>query len=250
MHTKGVKMQNNSIKSKKKIASTYNTLKFFVLNKEGTTEDVATFVEKDYTTALRNIKKLLRADAITLERVEGRQKKVYRIMLHGLFTFMIIDKNTATSHFHEIVKAHVDRLLSFKKYEYFKSKSLGELIAERFFNTLRSWATTRLSLFQIFSDMEGQASFPRMHSDQNTAWAADADILGVVLMAKPVEYVKQVMGEEKWSEHMKLFKAVEEDYELRLFKEEALFRFEMRHKEALDAISKWRTLPKEFSKKA
>lgn len=246
MHMVGATMQKG-LKISKKLASTFDCLTFFALNKEGTIEEAAAFIGKDYTTALRIIRKLEDADSIKLERLErtnakGKKKRVYRVMLHGLFTFMVLDQETATSKFEEITEAHSDKLLTFKKWGYFKSRKLDKVVRNSFFRSMGRWVTTRIAIFNFTSSIEGKPAFPKMYTDENTARAVDADVLGLALMADPPEHLRELLGEQKWDGLMKLLRAIEEDYELRMFKGEILFRFEKVHEERLKALKQWKVL--------
>lgn len=87
---------------------------------------------------------------------------------------------------------------------------------------------------------------PKTIPDEAVARAFDFDALGLVFMSKPPEYLRQVVGEQEWTELMKLFKAIEEDYELRMFKEKILFEFEKEHEEALKALSQWKSFSNNF----
>ena len=247
MHIDGEIMQKNSVKVNKKLASTFKCLEFFALNKEGTVEDVAAFIKKNYTTAMRIIRKLRNIDAIKLERLErtsakGKEKRVYRIMVRGLFYFMVAARAIATSKFEEIAKAHRDKLLTFKKWEYFKGRSLEKMIRDRFFDNLRTWTLSTWTTFYLFSTIKGKPAYPKMHRDEGAAKATDIIVLGLGFMLTPPEHIRQVVGEQEWSELVKLFKATEEDYELRMFKEKTLFEFEKEHEEALKSLSKWKAL--------
>lgn len=244
MHNSDVSMQKKMINIKKKHISLINTLKFFTLNKEGTIEQVASFIGRDYTTAARRIRKLENRNLIKLERLErtnrkGKERKIYRIMLRGLFIYMRIDVEVAFSKFDEIAKAHSDKLLTFKKWEYLKKKGLGALIKKRFLSFLVTSAVADFILFIFTTQMKGKPSFPRMSSDVNTGKATDADILGILHLMHPPESLKQTNG---WPEIMKLLKAVEEDYELRMFKGEIIFWLKKQSEEYLKALEQWKAL--------
>ncbi|UCE16211.1 MAG: hypothetical protein JSV12_00920 [Candidatus Bathyarchaeota archaeon] len=237
-------MQKESIKINKKMLSTHNCLKFFALNKEGTVEDVAAFIKKDYTTALRIVRKLRDLGVIKLERLErtrgrGKEKRIYRIMLDWLFHFMLADLENTTSKFEEIVEAHRDATLTFRKWEYFKEKGLGKVMKNRVLNGLRNWGLNKVVALNVLGVEQKNA---RTVSDETVAKAVDFDALGIVFMTKSPEHLKQIIKEQDWIELMTLFKAIDEDYELRRFKEEVLFQFERDRQEELKALSRWKIL--------
>lgn len=230
----------------KKYASLINALKFFAMNKEGTIEQLAMNIQRDYTTAMRTIRKLEDRGLIKLDRLErtdrkGKQRKIYRIMLQGLFTYMRFDVKNAFAKFDEIAEAHSDKLLTFKKWEFFKKKGLGALIKKRFLNYLVTYTVSDFILFTIATKSRGEPSFPRMLTDVNTGRGADADILGILYMMHPLEDLKQTA---EWSEIAQLFKVVEEDYKLRMFRDEIVFWLGKQSEERLKALDQWKALSK------
>ena len=230
----------------------HKCLSFFAFNKEGTIDDVATFIGKNYSTALRVIKKLLNVDFIKLDRTErtsvkGKEKKIYRIMLHGLFAFTLINRELVALKFEEMVEVQKDKLLTFRKWEYFKKKGLEKIVETRFFSSLRKWFVGRQLTFLMVTETFEKPTFPKLVTDENTARAADTDILGITSIVDPPNHTRQHMGEQKWGELMKLFKAIEEDYELRMFKQDQLFWIENGYKERLKSIDQWKELLKNLT---
>jgi len=234
-------------KTQKKIASLLSTLEFFVFHKQGTIEDVASYINKDYTTALRLIRRLEDMDLLKIERfektkVKGKERKIYQITLHGLFTFANCCKELVDSKFEEMAEAHSDKLITFKKWKYFKERKLSETIKKRFFDSLKTYKVA-IYLFSIVARAEhGSLFLPKFQTGKNTAKAADMDILGFTYITMPPEYVKQVLGEQKWNEFVKLFKALAEDYELRMFRDETLFTMRNQFTEAGKALEQWKSI--------
>jgi len=251
MHIIDVKMQNKNESSfPKKYSSLINCLKFFALNKEGTVEEVAEFINKDYTTAMRTIKKLGKRGLIRLERLErtntkGREKKIYRITLRGLFLWMIIERRDAEENFEKIVSAHKDKLLTFKKWQYFKEKGLAEYIKAKFFESLSHYefieASFPLLMKLTYGDISPTgSSFTFLQVDEEAlAKPADFDILQLNLMTYPPEHVKRNFKNE-WENLVSLYKAIEEDYELKRFKDMIIFEREREYDQKLKAINAWK----------
>lgn len=245
MHRLGVYMQTSNIP--KKYASLWNALEFFALNKEGTTRELTAFLHKDYSTASRIIGKLTQIDLIKIERlqktkVKGKQQQVYRIMLPGLFQYMHTNTENARLKFEKITEAHNDKLLTFKTWPYLKSRGLENLIKDRFFASLQNYLISRTVTFWLFSIQQNKPGFPKMRQDKNTARAADADILGMPFMVRPPDHIKRIIGKKKWVDLMKLFKAIEENYELRTFQTEFLFWLKRDAEERLKALTEWETM--------
>jgi len=245
MYLEGVYMH---IGPRKKMASLINTLRFFALNKEGNVKDLANSIKKDYSTAARIIRRTKNRGIIALHHTEstsvkGKDRKIYRITLRGLFTYMIFDRDFALQNFDAITEAHQDRLLTFRKWAYFKSKSLEAFVKESFFESLEHYSVGEFLLFYVTSKIKGEPAIPKRAETANTVKAADADILNIFVMLEPPGHIQSIYvakwGESKWNDLIKLFKAIDEDYELRMFKDEMVFKLRKQREEQLKALDEW-----------
>jgi len=246
MHIIGDFMQKNiKIKPAKGFKTITKCLEFFALNNEGTVEQVAKYINRDYTTALRIIKKLL-PRYIQLERIEspvrkGRETKVYRITLHGLFCWMAVNKKVAEEKFEKIIEAHKERLLTFKKWEYFKDKGLADYIKNKFFQSILHYQIFTMGFFPAaYTLIYGRPMIP-LANEKGVANAADFDILQLNRLMFPPNYVKRNFKNE-WKNLISLYKAIEEDYELKRFKDMIIFERERELNEQLKAIQDWKQL--------
>lgn len=242
MHNTGVKMHKVF---NRKFVSLFDTLKFFTLNNEGTVQDVATFIQKDYTTALRVIRKLQAIDFVQFKRpestrVKGKERRIYEIRLAGLLGYLRFDEETMMQKLGEIAKIHSNKLLTFKKWGYFKGKGLEPLIQKSFFRSLENYTQTVSLMFIQLSKQHHKPTFLKRHTDVNTAKAFDIDVLRLPYVCKSPGDLRQILGEKKWSNLMKVFKTIEEDYELRMFRDEFLFWFEKDAEERLKAVKEWK----------
>lgn len=245
MQNIGVKMHKNKLNGK--FVSLFDTLKFFTLNNEGTAEDVAIFIRKDYTTALRVIKKLEAIDFVQFKRPEttrakGRERKIYEIRLPGLLGYLRFDEENMMQKLGEIAKIHSDKLLTFKKWDYLEGKGLESLIKKSFFRSLENYTQTVSLMFIRLTKQHDKPTFLKRHTDVNTAKAFDVDVLHLPYMSKSPDDLRQILGKKEWSNLMKVFKAIEQDYELRTFRDEFLFWLEKDAEEQLKAVKEWEKL--------
>jgi hypothetical protein len=70
--------------------------------------------------------------------------------------------------------------------------------------------------------------------------AFDGLVLGFFYMHHPVEYVKESIGKKQWSNLERIWRVVENDYELRKKRDEFLDYLTREHYEGLKAIAEWR----------
>jgi len=221
-------------------------LRVLALEKEIAQYDLPKRVQKDYTTVLRRLRALekrflVKVDRTVTSKKRGREKKIYRITLFGLFVCASTDREYVDSNFEKIVGAHSDKLLSFAKWNYFKSKGLNNLIKSNFFEQLQTLWGAKIVETAVFRGMLLQD-----YEGEKQRKAVDWDILDFDWMCMSPEDSKRIVtqkyGEKKWLELMKLFKAVEEDYDLRMLRDEFLFWYVRQYEEKLAALNAWKTL--------
>jgi len=221
-------------------------LRALALEKEIAQYDLPKRVQKDYSTVLRRLRDLenrflVKVDRTVTSKKRGKEKKIYRITLFGLFVCTSTDRKYVDSNFEKIVEAHSDKLLSFAKWGYFKSKGLSNLIKSNFFGQLKTFWGARIVETTVFRGMSLQD-----YEGEKQRKAVDWDILDFDWMCMTPEDSKRIFshkyGEKKWLELMELFKAVEEDYDLRMLRDEFLSWNVRRHEEKLAALNAWKTL--------
>jgi len=215
------------------------------LEKEIAQYDLPERVQKDYTTVLRRLRDLekrffVKVDRKVPSKKKGKEKKIYRITLFGLFVCASMDKKYMDSNFEKIVTAHSDKLLSFAKWEYFKSKGLSNLVKSNFFEQLRIFWGARMVEAATFGGMPLQ-DYEGEKQRRNVDW----DILGFYWMYTLPEESKRMVthryGEKRWLELMELFKAVGEERDLRKLRDEFMFWNIKNHGNKLKALNTWKT---------
>lgn len=189
---------------------------------------------------------LLDLGLVKLERLEsppegkGKERKYYAITLFGLLFYANIDKKHASDNFEKMVSAHAEKLLTFTKWGYFKDRNLDTLVKHNFFEQLHTFVGARLMEIFAFGGVilhNMEKEMPR----KNVDW----EILAFRWMYRTPEESKRMVdhkyGEKMWPQLMALWEAVEEDYDLRMLRDEFLFWNINRHNESIRALKAWKT---------
>ena len=71
----------------------------------------------------------------------------------------------------------------------------------------------------------------------------DASVLGLTFMDQPIDYVRE--NSPQWAALQKIWRIVEEDYELRKSRDEFLSYLEREHNEGIKAVAEWRSYVKQ-----
>lgn len=222
----------------RKLKSLVDTLKYFTEHKEATTEEIAAYLEKDYTTALRVLAILLKYGLVKLEREEptgakGKQKRFYSLTFHGLEYYLNIDQTFSS--IREIAKAHADMFMVFKKWEKFvEGKCEGAIILN--LKTALKMANWTNNVMVPYILGETVNAGQRSEAPQGFTIA----VLGFHYLSCPIEHEKEVLG-ENWPGQQRIWKVVENDYDLRMIRENIIHRFEVESTERLKALAGWRS---------
>jgi hypothetical protein len=100
------------------------------------------------------------------------------------------------------------------------------------FNDFVSILSTRSIVLHAF--------FMSWRSEKRARNAFDGLVLGFFYMHNPVEYIKESIGKKQWSNLERIWRVVENDYELRKKRDEFLDYLEREQYEGLKAIAEWR----------
>jgi hypothetical protein len=247
MQIEGENMQNEKTEPPVgKLASIINTLAFMATKREIEIQDLASHLKKDYTSALRVLKRLERpclVDKRTVgTAVRGKGKHVFQLTLSGLFSYMETDPNNKLASFEEIAHAQNDRLLVFEKWDFFKDKKLDDFIKYRFYTgALRNFQTVSLFNSWILTGQKGHATLVKYRPGEqgHLQITADTIVLGLAYFSADILLVQKALG-SRWPEQLRLYRAIEEDYELRSFKNEVLFFIEDKITEEKKALEGWK----------
>ena len=221
----------------KKMNSLIETVKYLTEHKEATTEEIATYLKKDYTTALRIVKTLSEAKyaKIRLQSTAamGKDKRYYSLTLYGLVAYLNLD-NSFTS-IREIAKTHSDVLLVFKKWSKFVESNCEQTII---LNMKKAIKQITFSWYVIGPFISNTVIVPEQQTKQ--AESLDAGILGFTYLTSPLNHVKETLGDQ-WGGQQRILKVVENDYELRMARENMMYFFEVGCTEKQKALSEWRS---------
>jgi DNA-binding PadR family transcriptional regulator len=237
----------------RKIANLQNALTFYAFKEEATTEQLATFLKKDYSTALRIIKKLLDARWLKLERFErteakGKEKRYYALTVYGLEVFLNTSENSF-KYIKEVAKVHSgmggvkpSMLKTFEKWDKFVAAGCEETLIENMQEAVHHAIFARYLYMPLAI---GKLLTP--DQEAGTRRALDIQALGFLYMNKPLNHVKDILG-KRWEGMVELWKVVQSDYELRLFRENFLHDLEVEQTETSKALGDWRKFLHENTK--
>ena len=236
------KMQIGATKIPKNIRSMITALRFFAEHKEATTNDLANYIKKDYTTAMRVLKKLEERKLLRLAWQEstparGKRRYYYAITLNGLTSYANMFKTIPN--IREIAKNHSDILL-FKKWPKFVE---GNCEADVVTSLKREAENATLANYVIIPHISGKVLAPEIEDKSKITFTAM--VLGFFYLTKPVEYVKEALGNQ-WASIERIMRVVQSDYELRSVREEVLHKEEMECSETIRGIAEWREYLKQL----
>lgn len=247
VHDEGKSMHNETSgkdKVTKKEASLLTPLHYLALHKEGTIEEIARIAGKNYSTILRSTNQLVKNGFVFIrfERTapKGKELRYYALTLGGLKAHL--SRNLTVSEVREVAKAHKDRLLVFKKWDKFVAAKCEEEIFSRLKEALS--LEQRSGLLQCNFDFH--ALFGRIGQKENAFSYLDlfdASVLGLTFMDQPIDYVRE--NSPQWAALQKIWRIVEEDYELRKSRDEFLSYLEREHNEGIKAVAEWRSYVKQ-----
>jgi len=234
MHIKFGKMHNES--SSRKTLS--RVLEEFVLNNECAVEEIAKKIGKNYSTVLRAVRKLEKRGIVKLKRFQrtskkGKEKRYYTITFHGLVTYLALNQE-ALKNIRKIAEAHSDMLLTFKKWKKFVEAECEVVLKANLIGALQISSFTYFSFFPYISS---GYMFPER--DEKEREMFDAILLGFPHFALPIQKLKEE-EKETFESLKKIWKVVEKDYELRLFRERYLHELEIEAKERMRNVEEWK----------
>jgi len=211
------------------------TIRFFAEHKEGTTEELATYLNKDYTTALRIIKILLDTGYIRFSRFEkteakGKEKKYYILRLDGLAAYMAFK----TINISEVAKAQSGMLKVFEKWEKFVKADLETVMIERLKEATQATLLTR---FVFLPAVTG--GIPMSEKDTHREKVFEQHILGFIYLTEPLDQVKEVLG-KNWGSLQRVWAVAFKDHALRKLKDDLLYEHERECTESLKSLTEWR----------
>lgn len=243
VHDEGKSMHNefsSDEKVTKKEASLLTPLSYLALHKEGTIEEIAKAVGKNYSTILRATNQLVKNGFVYIrfERTapKGKELRYYALTSSGLITYL--SKNLTLNDVREVAKSHRDRMLVFKKWDRFSAAKCEEDIFLRLKEALR----LEQQRYSFQYNLDFYALFGRMQKKEKELSSLeffDVSVLGLTFMDQPIDYVKENHAKE-WDALQKIWRVVAEDYELRKKRDEILSYLEREHNEGLKAIAEWK----------
>ena len=231
-------------KLNKKGRSLIIPLGFYALSPEATVGEIAKKMKKNYSTILRATAELEKKGLVRLSRLErtakrGKEKRHYTITIRGLETFLLFHD---FSRIRDIVDAQSSKLLVFKKWSKFVAAGCEELLIEEIKESLKA---------RVLSDLASLGAVggvPVSGDDARQGRAFDIFVMRYSYMELPLGHIKELFHKQ-WADLLKLWRVVEDDYELRRQRDEFLFDREREHTEALESIVEWRGFLKDKAKK-
>lgn len=165
------------------------------------------------------------------KKTEGTEKKPYVATLKGLLNLLIFDEE-AWRQIDQIAKKHRDKLLIFKKWQFFKEQNLKEKIIETLRRTLATLTLQQLSLKTFyFSIVEFTEEEAKSLVDSMTLGCHALRYIGIKKKHKKL-----------YDKHLEILKACKKDEQLRSFVESELNLFEKIAKARLSHIQESKKL--------
>jgi DNA-binding PadR family transcriptional regulator len=216
-------------------------LRHYAIARERTVDQVAAELKKDYSTILRTTKTLVDNGLLEFSRHErtakrGKEKRYYKITLAGLQTVLACGGDWFVQNIRTVAKAHSDKSLVFAKWDKFVQNNCEQALMQNLTDTLTHGAGSQMVML-----LSG------LHPFKMTWKAFDLDILGFFYLNKPIDHVKEVLG-NRVSGQMLVWKVVENDYEMRQFREDFLDRQVRDCSTALKSLGEWREFLKTLQK--
>lgn len=167
--------------------------------------DFPRIIKKSYRTVLRRIHRLEKIGAIELKREEpaakgGKDKKIYGATLLGLMMALV---GGPWNNIDLVANLHPDKLLIFKKWDYFKGEGLRENLVKGLQFAVGSWAEFLYIKDKIWRQEPSDADVPSSAS-------IDGIALGLLFLGE---------SDEEHSFFRDLWPACKADEELRSFVE-------------------------------
>jgi hypothetical protein len=222
----------------KRVKTRLKALQLYAMQPEVTVEALATWLNKDYSTALRINKTLLNNGLVKLSRLErtadkGQEKRVYTITFLGLACYLPTALNP--SEISQIARAHKDKLLIFRKWDKISQAGLADFLVANIKDALSSLFTYALQIWRLNT---GTPLPPQKFEQQ--ARNFDIVCLGLYLLFEPPKWVQEQMAKEDWELHMRLLKLIKEDYELNSLMQEFLDAQTRQAQNTLQNTSEWK----------
>jgi hypothetical protein len=243
MHAGGTTTHNDN--QSKKMESLLTPLGYLAIHKEASVEEIAKQTEKNYSTILRVITELCDKRLVNyrLERTapRGKELRLYAISFYGIVFYLNRSQSVklTVSEIRQIAKSHEDMLLTFKKWEKFASANCEQELFDRVMQALNVEYEYNVGWYGLVGISTVGLVF-RREDESSRRNAFDGLVLGFFYMHNPVEYVKESIGKKGWSGLEKVWRVVENDYELRKKRDEFLDYLEREQYEGLKAIAEWR----------
>jgi hypothetical protein len=243
MHDGGVSMHDN--KQSKKLGSLLTPLSYLAACKEASVEEIAKQTGKNYSTILRVMSELCDKRLVNyrLERTapRGKELRLYAISFYGLVFYLFRSRSVKflVSEMRKIAKAHEDMLLVFKKWGTFAKADCEQELFDRI---MQAWNVEYQYNAEWYSFV-GISTVGIIHHREDESLrrnAFDGLVLGFFYMHNPVEYVKAALGKKEWYNLERIWRVVEDDYELRKKRDEFLDYLEREEYERLKAVSEWK----------
>lgn len=225
----------------KKLKTIEQAMKYLAEHKEATIEEIADYLKKDYSTALRILNKILLKNRLVKAvreeptSAKGKPKLFYSLSLYGLEYYLSI--NQAFSNIRDIAKAHSEMSVVFKKWDKFVENNCeGALIL----NLKEELKMANYTNYVMLPYLFGSGAFNFEHSKSKEATLGfTSAVLGFHYLTGPIEHQKEILG-EKWAGQLKIWDVVENDYDLRRIREDVMHFFEFECTEKLKALADWR----------
>jgi predicted transcriptional regulator len=237
VHNGGLKMHVEKPRLEKRVKTRLKALQLYAMQPEVTIENLATWLNKDYSTALRINKTLLNNGLVKLSRLErtadkGQEKRVYTITFLGLACYLPTALNP--SEISQIARAHKDKLLIFRKWDKISQAGLADFLVANIKVALSSLFTYTLQIWRLNTG----SPLPPQNFEQQ-ARAFDIISLGLYWFSEPPKWLQEKMAKE-WELYIRLLKLIKEDYELNVFMQEFLDGETRRAQNTLQNINEWK----------
>jgi len=123
------------MKKSRGIEQTFKILKFLAKNKNVSQYDLPQKIGCSYRTLLRHLKELKREGLAHIVKTEvsskgGLEKNIWEITVQGLIAVLVYAEEISGEELEEIAETQKDKLLLFKKWDYFAKKGLRESLIE------------------------------------------------------------------------------------------------------------------------
>lgn len=225
-----------------------NALNFFAQRKEATIEELAGYLGKNYTTALRLLKILTITYDVKLSRLEstsakGKQKRYYAITIFGMITYLsyidyIEDLPIATV-VPQVAKVHSEMLLIFKKWDKFVQKGVETALIKNLSkaakNSLGGIFSYRSILELVISD---DNSIRLTFNEEKQQRDFNSQVLGFMHFLLNIDSAKEKLGKD-WEMQQKIWQVVDADIDLKKAREMFIHEKEFEFTESLRTLREW-----------